>query len=67
MKRTEPSVSILHKRDYVPSWRYVPRSVVVPHLNGHRGLCGAWRDQFSRNAAAASHADGTDMQGGRSD
>jgi hypothetical protein len=53
MKRTEPSVSILKKQDYVASWKRVPQTVVVPYLSGHRGLVGAYRDQFSRNTKEA--------------
>ena len=53
MKRTEPSVSILKKTDYVPSWKRVPQTVVVPYLSGHRGLVGAYRDQIGRNVKEA--------------
>jgi hypothetical protein len=53
MKRTEPSVSILKKKDYVPSWKRIPQTVVVPYLSGHRGLVGAYRDQFSSNTKEA--------------
>ncbi len=65
MKRTEPSVNILHKKDYKPSWTYVPRSAVVPYLGGHRGLVGDWRDHLIRNTETPSHGPDTDMQGGR--
>jgi hypothetical protein len=53
MKRTEPSVNILHKRDYVPSWMHIPQTAVVPYLSGHRGLMGLYRDRFSRNTKEA--------------
>lgn len=65
MKRTEPSVSILVKKDYVPSWQYVPRSVVTPHLNGHLGLVRRYRDQILRNTQTLSHGPYTDMSGRR--
>jgi hypothetical protein len=65
VKRTEPSVNILHKQDYEPSWKYIPRSVVVPYLGGHRGLVRRYRDQIIRNTETASHGPDTDMQGGR--
>jgi len=63
MKRTEPSVNILHKTDYRPSWSYVPRSVVVPHLGGHLGLVHRYRDAIVRNTQTLSHAADTRMDG----
>lgn len=65
MKRTEPSVNILHKQDYRPSWLYVPRSVVVPYLNGHIGLVRRHRDQILRNTQTLSHGPDTRMDGER--
>ena len=63
MKRTEPSVNILHKTDYRPSWNYVPRSIVTPHLNGHLGLVRSYRDAIMRNTHTLSHASDTRMDG----
>ena len=65
VKRTEPTVNILYRtaETYSPSWRYVPRSVVVPYLNGHRGLTRRYRDAIVRNTQTLSHSPDTNMQG----
>lgn len=65
MKRTEPTVNILYRtaETYSPSWRYVPRSVVVPYLNGHRGLSLNHRDAIVRNTQTLSHGPDTNMEG----
>ena len=65
MKRTEPSVNILYKTDYQPSWKYAPRSITIPYLNGHIGLVRSHRDAILRNTHTLSHASDTDMTGGR--
>lgn len=67
MKRTEPSVNILHKQDYKPSWTYVPRSAVVPYLTGHLGLVPRYRDAILRNTQTLSHASDTRMDGKHED
>lgn len=63
MKRTEPSVNILYKTDYAPSWKYVPRSITIHHLNGHLGLVPRHRDAILRNTQTLSHAEDTRMDG----
>ena len=67
MRRVEPSVNILHKTDYVASWKYIPRSITIPHLNGHIGLVRSHRDAILRNTQTLSHASDTRMDGKHDD
>lgn len=63
MRRTEPSIHLYAGKAYEPSWTYVPKSIVVPRLNGHFGLVPEHQDQIQRNSVTPTHAEDTDMEG----
>lgn len=63
MKRVEPSVNILHKQDYRPSWSMTWKRDQVPYLGGHIGLVRRYRDAILRNTQTLSHGPDTPMDG----